>query len=73
MIILRYLQCEWDTKFPNSKRSFTKDTIFGSRIKVPSQNNYFDCGIYLLQYVENFFLVSISCLFFTPLYSVKFS
>jgi hypothetical protein len=53
----RYLQCEWTAKYPNSKRDFTTETFFGVSTKVQKQNNYYDCGIYLVQYVESFFTV----------------
>jgi sentrin-specific protease 7 len=38
---------------------FTKLNMPGHCVKVPQQNNFTDCGLYLLQYVEQFFLVSI--------------
>lgn len=37
---------------------FNKHNMPGHCVKVPQQNNYTDCGLYLLQYVEHFFLVS---------------
>lgn len=36
---------------------FNKDNIKGSCPKIPQQNNFTDCGLYLLQYVEQFFKV----------------
>lgn len=36
---------------------FNKDNIKGSCPKIPQQNNFTDCGLYLLQYVEHFFKV----------------
>lgn len=51
-----YLTCEYKAKFPElPPRSFTKDNLFGSQVKVPQQNNFTDCGLFLLQYVEHFF------------------
>ncbi|KAK6187615.1 hypothetical protein SNE40_005598 [Patella caerulea] len=47
-----YLQVEWSIK-KDTERNF-KD-FRGSSPKVPQQNNYSDCGIYVLQYVESFF------------------
>ena len=38
---------------------FDKDFIKGGVPKVPQQNNYSDCGVYVLQYVESFFKVII--------------
>ncbi|VVC99429.1 unnamed protein product [Leptidea sinapis] len=41
---------------PVSKNKiFNKDNIKGSCPKIPQQNNFTDCGLYLLQYVEQFF------------------
>lgn len=40
---------------------FNKDNMKGSCPKIPQQNNFTDCGLYLLQYVEQFFKVW--CLF----------
>lgn len=53
----RYLEVEWEVK-KGSKRSFSKDVMKGSNPKVPQQNNFSDCGVYVLQYVESFFEVS---------------
>lgn len=50
-----YLQVEWDTRKKTPKRVFDKDFIKGGVPKVPQQNNYSDCGVYVLQYVESFF------------------
>ncbi|XP_061845791.1 sentrin-specific protease 6 isoform X2 [Colius striatus] len=49
-----YLEVEWEVRKGN-KRSFSKDVMKGSNPKVPQQNNYSDCGVYILQYVESFF------------------
>lgn len=51
-----YLKCEYKAK-EGKEKEFTKDTIKGAMPKVPQQNNFTDCGIYLLQYVESFFQV----------------
>lgn len=51
-----YLNCEYRVKMPDSAvHTFTKDTIPGHSVKVPQQNNFTDCGLFLLQYVEQFF------------------
>ena len=54
----RYLEVEWEVRKGN-KRSFSKDVMKGSNPKVPQQNNFSDCGVYILQYVESFFEVCI--------------
>lgn len=49
-----YLTCEYQAKMSKNK-VFNKDNIKGSCPKIPQQNNFTDCGLYLLQYVEQFF------------------
>ncbi|CAK1553593.1 unnamed protein product [Leptosia nina] len=49
-----YLTCEYQAKVSKNK-VFNKDNIKGSCPKIPQQNNFTDCGLYLLQYVEQFF------------------
>ncbi|NXL75743.1 SENP6 protease, partial [Leptocoma aspasia] len=49
-----YLEVEWEVR-KGSKRSFSKEVMKGSNPKVPQQNNFSDCGVYILQYVESFF------------------
>ncbi|XP_077145989.1 sentrin-specific protease 6 isoform X8 [Ranitomeya variabilis] len=49
-----YLEVEWEVK-KGSKRSFSKDYMKGSNPRVPQQNNFSDCGVFVLQYVESFF------------------
>lgn len=52
-----YLTVEYRTKFPNEPpRQYTKLNMFGTQLKVPQQNNFTDCGLFLLQYVEQFFV-----------------
>ncbi|XP_056631057.1 uncharacterized protein LOC130441410 isoform X1 [Diorhabda sublineata] len=48
-----YLTCEYKSKM-GSDKNFNKDVIKGASPKVPQQNNFTDCGLYLLQYVEQF-------------------
>ncbi|XP_030371902.1 uncharacterized protein LOC115622167 isoform X3 [Scaptodrosophila lebanonensis] len=51
-----YLTCEYKVKKPDAPhRVFNKDNMPGHCVKVPQQNNFTDCGLYLLQYVEQFF------------------
>lgn len=52
-----YLTCEYKAKM-GVEKIFTKDVIKGACPKVPQQTNFTDCGLYLLQYVEEFFNVS---------------
>ncbi|XP_034555316.1 sentrin-specific protease 6 isoform X2 [Notolabrus celidotus] len=49
-----YLEVEWDVR-KGSERSFGKDVMKGSSPRVPQQDNFSDCGVYILQYVESFF------------------
>lgn len=56
-----YLTCEYLMKekqagrVPASTTVFTKDNMQGYCVKCPQQNNFTDCGLFLLQYVEHFF------------------
>ena len=55
-----YLTCEYKIKIiENTNHTFNKLNIPGHCVKVPQQNNFTDCGLYLLQYVEQFFKVFI--------------
>ncbi|KAM3861129.1 sentrin-specific protease 6 [Diretmus argenteus] len=49
-----YLEVEWEVR-KGSQRSFGKDVMKGSSPRVPQQDNFSDCGVYILQYVESFF------------------
>ncbi|XP_075058749.1 sentrin-specific protease 6 isoform X3 [Mixophyes fleayi] len=49
-----YLEVEWEVR-KGSKRSFSKTVMKGSNPRVPQQNNFSDCGVFILQYVESFF------------------
>ena len=57
-----YLRIEYRVK-EGKEKDFNKDTIKGSTPKVPQQTNFTDCGVYVLQYVESFFQVTINKLF----------
>ncbi|XP_039527474.1 sentrin-specific protease 6 isoform X3 [Pimephales promelas] len=50
----QYLEVEWEVK-KGSQRSFGKEVMKGSSPRVPQQDNFSDCGVYVLQYVESFF------------------
>lgn len=59
-----YLRCEYRAKFGEDivddgqpARTFTNKTMPGHVIPVPQQDNYSDCGLFVLQFVEEFFLV----------------
>ncbi|CAH1953623.1 unnamed protein product [Acanthoscelides obtectus] len=49
-----YLTCEYKAKM-GTDRIYNRDIIKGANPKVPQQNNFTDCGLYVLQYVEQFF------------------
>ncbi|KAL9928467.1 sentrin-specific protease 7-like isoform 1-T1 [Glossina fuscipes fuscipes] len=51
-----FLSCEYKVKLPGMPPTiFNKYNMPGHHVKVPQQNNSTDCGLYLLQYVEEFF------------------
>ena len=63
-----YLQIEYQVKKTETEKElsdldrptlFTKETMPGSCLKVPQQNNYSDCGVYVLQYAESFMKVKV--------------
>ncbi|KAL3281480.1 hypothetical protein HHI36_004689 [Cryptolaemus montrouzieri] len=64
-----YLTCEYKTKYSTGK-VFNKDVIKGACPKVPQQTNFTDCGLYLLQYVEHFFMEPIKD-YYIPINSLK--
>ncbi|KAJ8270822.1 hypothetical protein GJAV_G00119680 [Gymnothorax javanicus] len=49
-----YLEMEWEVR-KGTQRSFGKEVMRGSSPRVPQQDNFSDCGVYVLQYVESFF------------------
>ncbi|XP_024912487.1 sentrin-specific protease 6 isoform X2 [Cynoglossus semilaevis] len=49
-----YLEVEWAVR-KGTERSFGKEVMKGSSPRVPQQDNFSDCGVYVLQYVESFF------------------
>ncbi|XP_037905145.1 protein split ends isoform X3 [Hermetia illucens] len=51
-----YLTCEYRAKIKeDTTHVFNKFNMPGHCVKVPQQNNFTDCGLYVLQYVEQFF------------------
>lgn len=65
-----YLQIEYKVKKGEESSDvdqpslFTKETMPGSCLKVPQQNNYSDCGVYVLQYAESFMKVKLILVFY---------
>jgi len=56
----QYLECEWNEKYSKEKGVLDiMNSLSGSSVYVPLQDNFYDCGIYLLQYVEKFFTVNL--------------
>ncbi|KAG8194440.1 hypothetical protein JTE90_011049 [Oedothorax gibbosus] len=49
-----YLELEWERK-KGTKKVFNKITMPEFDMQCPQQPNTYDCGIYLLQFVESFF------------------
>lgn len=59
-MIRSYLVNEYKTKYPNQPQNkFKKENMFEYILEVPQQENLSDCGLFLLQYVEQFFKVPI--------------
>ncbi|KAH8366986.1 hypothetical protein KR084_012234, partial [Drosophila pseudotakahashii] len=55
-VLRDYLTCEYRAKKPDGDAHvFTRDNMPGFRVDVPQQENLTDCGLYLLQYAEQFF------------------
>lgn len=55
--ILYYLNAECNEKL-RLRYQFTAENMPVINLDVPQQTNGYDCGIYLLQNVESFFLVN---------------
>eukprot|EP00027_Filamoeba_sp_ATCC50430_P005721 CAMPEP_0168545664 /NCGR_PEP_ID=MMETSP0413-20121227/3080_1 /TAXON_ID=136452 /ORGANISM="Filamoeba nolandi, Strain NC-AS-23-1" /LENGTH=575 /DNA_ID=CAMNT_0008575779 /DNA_START=36 /DNA_END=1763 /DNA_ORIENTATION=- len=53
-LIRKYLASEWDSRKGSRDPRWGRDEIVGTETKPPQQNNYSDCGIFLLHYVEMF-------------------
>ncbi|XP_033172634.1 ubiquitin-like-specific protease 2 [Drosophila mauritiana] len=55
-ILHDYLNFEYKAKYPKERaRIFNGDNMPGLIVEVPQQENLTDCGLYLLQYAEQFF------------------
>jgi len=54
-----YLKIEYKAK-KGIELNFDKNRIRGALPSVPKQNNFTDCGIFMLQYAESFFEVNFS-------------
>lgn len=57
-ILVEYLNTEYAAKF-KMDIDFSKLLSETIHLKLPQQDNLLDCGIFLLQYAEQFFNVSI--------------
>jgi len=53
--IRNYLAVEWKTRGDRGTRSFTKNNFPGIFVDSPLQDNFCDCGVFLLHFVEKFF------------------
>jgi hypothetical protein len=42
------------TIYTNGERKFSYDRVLGGRIKTPKQNNFCDCGLFLLKFIQKF-------------------
>lgn len=55
-----YLTCEYRARFgERGARTFGKHSMPGCVVRVPQQDNFTDCGLFVLQFVEEFFLVRV--------------
>ena len=54
-VLKEYFMVEWQMKKGGTE--LNKSLFKGCAPKVPQQNNYSDCGVFMLQYVESFFEV----------------
>lgn len=53
-----YLNCEYEHKLKKkSNFIFDAKSMPGNEVKVPGQTNTSDCGLFMLQYIEQFFKV----------------
>ena len=66
-VLKEYLQVEWVAK---KGGELNRGLFKGCVPKVPQQNNYSDCGVYVLQYVESFFEVSFYLVVFYSLFTI---
>lgn len=56
LLLRSYLTHEWVHYYPNDPQVFDATTMPVRQIKVPSQENAFDCGVYMLQYLHQYLL-----------------
>lgn len=57
--IRTYLNEEYKSKKNVKTNIITRENLIGIKAEVPQQRNFDDCGLYFLQYVEIFLMVSI--------------
>lgn len=56
MALRDYLMFEFNEKFKNAPPlEFNNDQMHVANLQLPKQNNYTDCGVFMLHYVEKFF------------------
>lgn len=56
-IIRDYLNCEREAKLTGDTYKYDADNMPGFQVRVPYQSNTSDCGVFLLQNLEQFFSV----------------
>ena len=56
-----YLNIEYQVKRPveAATKAYNKAAVKNHCLTVPQQNNYSDCGVYVLHYAESFMEVSV--------------
>lgn len=66
-----YLNCEYAAKVDSTNGSvFDSINLPGHSVSVPHQYNTSDCGLYVLQYVEQFFKVLFE-VFSMPFFKIR--
>lgn len=55
--LIYYLNEEYKNKMMSKTNIFTTENMEIVSLIVPQQHNTYDCGVYVLHYVENFFMV----------------
>lgn len=58
-----YLTSEYEVQM-KKKRTFDKNNMPGQSVRSPRQPNYEDCGLFVLQNIEQFHMVNFSCFCF---------
>lgn len=59
-VLREYLNCEYKHKMHTGLDvNFDAQSMPGHKVRVPQQTNFSDCGLFMLQYIEQFFKVCI--------------